>query len=206
MYRERTIRRIAIVLAVLAAVLSGCTAPKAVEQTHHSRYEADTLAVQAHVDTRMKQLRQQLDSSWSERISQYTSQQQQSEHQQETVTETVTTMTDSLGREIRQEQRTISRDITREQQVFEQRLTREFEARLETAMSELDSTWQMRYDELQASIVRDDSTSVSETPVAVHEDNRPWYRRWWDHLQWLIIGAVAGLAVWITRKWWLKIF
>lgn len=206
MKKERAFRRIVVVLAVMAGIVTGCTAPKAVEQTQHSHYEADTLAIQAHVDARMKQLRQQLDSAWSERMSQYTSQQQQSEQQHEVITETVTTTLDSLGREMRQEQRTISRDISREQQITEQRLTREFESRLQMAMAELDSTWQMRYDELQASIVKDDSTSVSETPVAVHEDNRPWYRRLWDALQYIIIGAVVAAAAWLTRKWWLKLF
>lgn len=193
-------------LVLMAGILTACTAPKAVERQHRQYYEADTLAIQAQVDARMKRMQQQLDSAWSERISQYTSQQQQTEQQHEVITETVTTTLDSLGREMRQEQRTISRDISREQQITEQRLTREFESRLEKAVAELDSTWQMKYDELQASIVKEDSASVSETPVAVHEDNRPWYRRWWDALQYIVIGAVVGLAVWLTRKWWIKIF
>ena len=206
MYRKRTFRRIVVLLVLAAGIITGCTAPKAVEQTHHSSYEADTLAIQAQVDARMRQLRQQLDSAWSERMSQYTSQQQQSEQQHEVITETVTTTLDSLGREMRQEQRTISRDISREQQITEQRLTREFESRLQTMRAELDSAWQMKYEALQSSIVREDSSSVSETPVAVHEDNRPWYRRLWDALQYIVIGVVAGLAVWLTRKWWIKLF
>ena len=136
---------------ILLAVgwLTSCTTTKVTENAH-SLYKSDSTQIQRLIDTRIRSIQQQMDSVWSERLNQYVLQQQQSEHQQETVTETVTTMTDSLGREIRKEQRTISRDITREQQVFEQRLTREFESRLETAMSELDSTWQMRYDELQA--------------------------------------------------------
>lgn len=101
-------------IVVAMAILGSCSAPKAVDSRHHKYYEADTMAVKAHVDSRMKILRQQMDSLFSERFSQYTNQQQQTEHQQETIHETVTTTLDSLGREMRQEQRTITRDITRE--------------------------------------------------------------------------------------------
>ena len=199
MYMERTFRQTMILLAVLAAVITSCTTPKAVERQHHQLYEADTLAIQAQVDARMKQVQQQMDSLFSERLSQYTSQQQQSEQHHEMITETVTTTLDSQGREMRQEQRTVSRDISREQQITEQRLTREFESRLQAMRAELDSSWQSRYDQLQASVTKEDSTSVSETPVAVHEDNRPWYRRWWDNLRWLVIGGLMVLIILLAR-------
>ena len=200
MNKKTTFIQTMILLALTVGIITGCTTPKAVERQHHERYEADTLAIQAQVDVRMKQVQQQMDSLFSERLSQYTSQQQQTEHQQETITETVTTTLDSLGREIRQEQRVISRDISREQQITEQRLTREFESRLQAMRAELDSSWQSRYNALQASVVRDDSTSIIETPVAIHEDNRPWYRRLWDRLQWLIVGIILALAALVMYK------
>ena len=116
---------------ILLAVgwLTSCTTTKVVENSH-SFYESDSTQIQRLIDTRMRSIQQQMDSAWSERVNQYVSQQKQSEQQHEVITETVTTTLDSLGREIRQEQRTISRDISREQQIIEQRLTREFESRL----------------------------------------------------------------------------
>ena len=192
-----------VVTLLILFVFCGCTTPRAVEEHHHHHYEADTAAVSRQVDAHLTSWRQQMDSSWNERISQYLSQQQQTEQQHETITETVTETVDSLGRKIRQEQRTISRDITRELQTIEQHITREYEMRLRNVTDSLDSTWQQRYDSLSARVVSIDSTSVKKTPVA--EDNRPWYKRLWDHIQWLVIGIVIAAAVYLTRRWWSKI-
>ena len=186
--------------ALLGIVLGGCTTPRAISETSTHSREADSLALKQLMDARLSSWRQQFDSAWSERISQYTNQQQSSEQQHETIQETVTVTLDSLGREMRQEQRTISRDISREQQILEQRLTREYEARLQTAIDSLDASWQSRLDAGETRITEADSTSVTKTPVA--QDSRPWYRRWWDHIQWLLIGAVVCFAALLTRKWW----
>ena len=190
-----------IAIIIFMAILGSCAAPKAVDSRHHRYYEADTMAVKAHVDSQMKILRQQMDSLFSEHFSQYNNQQQQTEHQQETIHETVTTTLDSLGREMRQEQRTITRDITREQQILEQRITREMESRLQQAVSSLDSTWQLRYDSLRSSVIRGDSTAVTETPVAVDQDNRPWYRRIWDGFSKVILGAAIVIILLVLRKY-----
>lgn len=187
-----------LMAAITVCLLVGCATPKAVEEHHHHHYEADTAAVRAQVDRHLQSWHEQVDSSWHERISQYFTQQQSSEHQQETVTETVTESVDSLGRRIRQEQRTISRDITRELQSVEQSLTRAYESRLHSAIDSVGLVWSQRYDSLSASVSRIDSASVTKTPVG---DTRPWYRRWWDALQYILIGVVLGLALWFSHRW-----
>lgn len=190
-----------VAIVIFMAILGSCSAPKAVDSHHHKYYEADTMAIKAHVDTQMKVLRQQMDSLFSERLSQYASQQQQSEHQQETVSETITESVDSLGRKIRQEQRTISRDITREQQILEQRLERAFESRLQQAVSQLDSSWQLRYDSLRSLVSRGDSATVKETPV-VSQDNRPWYQRLWDRFANLLLAVLLlPITIYAYRRY-----
>ena len=201
-----TVLLFVVVAMAFITLFSGCATPRAVEQHHHHYYEADTLAVQAQVDKAVKTWSERIDSAWWERFSQFTSQQQSSEQQHETIQETVTVTLDSLGREIRQEQRTISRDISREQQILKQRLTREFEGRLQMVTDSLNGSWQERFNILQSHFTKNDSTSSTETPVAVNEDNRPWYRKLWGNLQYILIGAVLALGVWFTRKWWLKLF
>lgn len=185
---------ILIIGAALSFVLGGCTTPKAVSQHEHHTYEVDTMAVKAMVDRHLGTWRQQMDSAWWERISQFTTQQQQSEHQQETITETVTTTLDSLGREIRQEQRTITRDITREQQILEQRLVREIEKRLQTVTDSLDASWQQRYDSLQARVAQRDSLSVSQTPVV---NSSPWYDRLLCYVLTFVLAVVLAVGIYI---------
>ena len=186
-----------LLIGLTVFLLMGCAAPKAVEEHHHHHYEADTAAVRAQVDRHLQSWHAQVDSSWHERISQYLSQQQSSEHQQETVTETVTESVDSLGRKIRQEQRTISRDITRELQSVEQTLTSEYESRLQSVTDSLDSAWSQRYDSLSARVAQMDSTLVTKTPVG---DARPWYQRWRDALAYIFIGAVLACVIWLLIK------
>ena len=188
---------------ILLAVgwLTSCTTTKVTENAH-SLYKSDSTQIQRLIDTRIRSIQQQMDSVWSERMNQYVSQQQQSEQQHEVITETVTTTLDSLGREIRQEQRTISRDISREQQIIEQRLTREFESRLQTAISELDSSWQSRYDSIQAVTVREDSTSMEKTPV--NGCGLSWWQQARIHLANILLYGLVIVCIIMLGKWHLK--
>lgn len=181
--------------------LTSCTTTRVVENSH-SFYESDSTQIQRMIDTRMRSIQQQMDSAWSERVNQYVSQQQQSEQQHEVITETVTTTLDYLGREIRQEQRTISRDISREQQIIEQRLTREFESRLQRAISKLDSSWQSRYDSIQAVTVREDSISVKKTPV--NGSGLSWWQQARIHLANILLFGLVIVGIIMLGKWHLK--
>ena len=195
---------LAIVLAIiLCALLGSCAAPKAIDRTEHHHSAIDTLSIQAAVDAHMTSWHERMDSLFRECVSQSSSEQHSSTDQKELITETVTTTTDSLGRAVRQEQRTISRDLHQEQQQLALRIEREMESRLQTAIDRQNSIWQQRLDAALSHREQTDSTHNTVTPVA--QDNRPWYRRWADHLQWLIIGVVSAVAIWITRRWWLRL-
>lgn len=193
-----------IIGIVLCVQLGSCATPKAIDHTEHHHSAIDTLSIQAVVDAHMTSWHERMDSLFRERVSQSSSEQHSSTDQKELITETVTTTTDSLGRVVRQEQRTISRDLHQEQQLFEQRLEREMESRLQTALNRQDSIWQQRLDAALSHREQTDSARHTATPVP--QDNRPWYRRWADHLQWLAIGIILAVALWITRRWWLGVF
>ena len=191
-----------LILALCLWIIS-CAAPKAIDRTEHHHSAIDTLSIQAAVDARMQSLTARMDSLFRERVIQSSAEQHSSTDQKELITETVTTTTDSLGRAVRQEQRTISRDLHQEQQQIARRIEREMESRLQTALDRQDSIWQQRLDAALSHREQTDSTHNTVTPVP--QDNRPWYRRWADHLQWLIIGIVLAVALWITRRWWLRL-
>ena len=182
---------------IACALLAGCGTPRVVEEHHHHHYEADTAAVQKQVSAQLTQWHSEMQQVFTDRLDQFVSQQQQSEHQQETVTETITESVDSLGRKVRQEQRTISRDVTRELLLTEQRLTRELENRLQCAVDSMDSCWQTRYDSLAAHVAVIDSSSVSKTPAG---DNRPLMDRIWDKVVWFVLGVVVVVLFIIFTK------
>ena len=190
-----------IVLALLLCwMLGSCSAPKEIEQHEHHYYQADSMAIQAAVDARMTSWHQQMDSTWRQAISQYTSQWSSQSDEKEVTTETVTEATDSLGRVIRTEQRRTERSMSQQQQQQINSIRQEMESRITEALSVQDSIWQSRYDELQKRVEQSDSTSNTITPVAVHEDNRPWYKRWLSALGYILIGAVVAAGVWFLLK------
>ena len=192
-----------IILAIAAGIMLGsCATPKAIDRTEHHHSAIDTLSLQAAVDAHMSSWHERIDSLFRERISQFSSEQHSSTDQKELITETIITTTDSLGRAVRQEQRTVSRDIRSEQQQQVQRLEREMENRLQTAIALQDSIWQQRLDAAMSHREQADSTHNTVTPVP--QDNRPWYRRWADHLQWLAVGIVLAAVLLITSRWWRK--
>lgn len=181
-------------------MLACCATPKAVEHHHHHSEQADTMAVKSQVDRLMTSWRTQIDSSLRQRMEEYSASWLSHDDEKEKVTETITTFVDSLGREVRQEQRTTERSLSRLQQQTEQRLTREMETRLSTAIDSINSVWQQRFDALQTHWEQNDSTHVKETPVAGAA--LPWYKRWWQTVKdYLLMAAILALLV-ITWKWW----
>ena len=190
-----------IVLAAL--LLTGCATPKAVEEHHHHYQEVDTAAVQAIVDGRMVGWHEEVTAQVEAAVTQYQAEQQSTEDSKERITETITTWVDSLGREMRQEQRTTERDISRQQRIWEERLERQYEERLLTAMDSMSQAWQERFDSVSAHKEEADSTALSEVPMPM--DNRPWYKRWWDAMRWMLLGAGVFAVGWFTKKLWLPL-
>ena len=179
-------------------MMMGCSTPKVIEQ-HHHHYEAlDTQAVEARMDKKMNAWRNEMDSTFKVFTNQYAASWSANESEKEVITETVTSWIDSLGREVRQEQRVTNRDISRQQQQTEERITREVEQRLMSVVDSLNGVWSQRYDSIAAHQTSDIDHQTSSTPVV--GDNRPLSRRVGSALLWMLAGVVAYLAVrWIGK-------
>ena len=192
---------IALVICAVVSLFTGCTTPKVIENHHHHYEQADTLAIQAQVDKQLTSWHEQMDSSWRQSWQEYSASLFSNEDQKEKVTETITTWTDSLGREMRQEQRTTERSLSRMQQQTEQRLTREFEKRISVVVDSVNDIWQQRFDRYQTHWEQTDSTHVKETPATKTE--LPWHKRWWQTLKdYLLIAGVVLLIIATRRIWW----
>ena len=191
----------AAVFCVVYLMLTGCSAPKAVTEEHHHQSSVDSVAVRAVVDGRLQEVKEQVKQEVVVAIQSQQTEQQSQEQERERVTETITTWVDSLGREMRQEQRTTERDISRQQLLREERMQQAYEQRLLDVVDSMSMAWQERFDSVQAHKEEADSSSTAITPTA--EDNRPWYKRMWDAMKWMLIGAVVFAVLWFTRKLWL---
>ena len=192
---------IALVICAVVSLFTGCTTPKVIENHHHHYEQADTLAIQAMVDKQLTSWHEQMDLSWRQSWQEYSASLFSNEDQKEKVTETITTWTDSLGREMRQEQRTTERSLSRMQQQTEQRLSREFEQRMSVVVDSLNDIWQLKFEQYQTHFEQADSSSVKETPATKTE--LPWYKRWWQTLKdYLLMAGIVLLLIATRRIWW----
>jgi hypothetical protein len=182
-------------------MLVGCATPKTIEQHHHHYEQADTLAIQSRIDKSLNSWHEQMDSSWRQSWQEYSASWFSHDDQKEHITETILTWTDSLGREMRQEQRTTDRSLSKMQQQTEQRLTREFELRLSVVVDSVNDLWQQKFNALQAHWEKIDSTSVQRGSPA--SEILPWYKRWWQTLKdYLLIAAIILILLATRRIWW----
>jgi len=191
-----------ICLAILAImIMAGCTTPKIVEEHHHHESKVDTMAVEAVMERRLTAVKEQMVRELYAKMQSQISEQSTQEQQKERITETVTTWVDSLGRQMRQEQRTTERDISRQQQQREERMQQEWENRLRTVTDSLNQHWDEKLKMMKGHWEEKDSAAVHQEPVP--GDNRPWYKRWWDAMKWMLLGAIIFAVGWFTRKLWL---
>lgn len=190
----------ALVAVVIISLFTGCTTPKIVESHHHHYVQADTMVIKAQVDKHLKSWHAQMDSSWRQSWQEYSASLLTHDDEKEKVTETITTFVDSLGREVRQEQRTTERSLSRLQQQTEQRLSREFEQRMSVVVDSLNDIWQLKFERYQTHFEQKGSTHTKETPVA---DALPWYKRWWQTLKdYLLIAAIIAVLITTRNIWW----
>ena len=194
---------VALFACAVISLFTSCTTPKIVENHHHHYEQADTLAIQAQVDKQLNSWHAQMDSSWRQRLEEYSASMTSNEDQKEKVTETITTFVDSLGREVRQEQRTTERSLSRMQQQTEQRLSREFEMRISVVVDSVNDIWQQRFNVLQTHFEQTDSTNSHVQSGSAAFGELPWYKRWWQTLKdYLLLAGIVLLIIATRRIWW----
>lgn len=193
----------ALLIIGIIPLFSGCATPKTINQHHHHYEQADTLDIQARIDRALNSWHEQMDSSWRQSWQEYSASLFSNEDQKEKVTETITTWTDSLGREMRQEQRTTERSLSRLQQQTEQRLSREFEHRIRIALDSANALWQHRLDALQTHWEQTDTLSTSvQSGGTFAADSLPWYKRWWRSFKdYLLLAAILFILLSTARLW-----
>lgn len=184
----------------ICALLSACSTQRIVEQYHHHHYEADTAAVRAAVDSRLQSWHEESEAWLRQAFSEQSSSWSSHEDQRETITELITVSSDSLGREIRTEQRTANRSIINGQRSMVNSITREYEQRLRVAVDSVGSIYQQRYDSLAARVVQLDS--LSKSVQSGSPASKPWYQRLFEQWHYFINGFLIAVVLWLTRRYW----
>lgn len=186
------------VLIVISACVS-CASPKIIDRTETVKIGMDSTQVVQLMNSRVQSVEQRMDSAMHAITTQVTTQQESQSQERERITETITSWVDSLGREVRQEQRVTDRDISRQQRLTEERLVQEMETRLQQAITRHDSEWNARLEQLRTHMERTDSIADKKLQGKAAET-------WWDKMDrkfgWLMVIGVILVFI-FTRKYWL---
>lgn len=162
----------------------------ATEQSHSGQVTSQSVSVDSIIRVVMQRTREEFAR-------------QEQEH--ETTTETLTETIDSLGRIVRQSQRTTDRTLSRQEQQRIDRLEQTFEQQIHRAIQEHDSLWHERFARYQASM--SDSLQTVRDLQQQRSASNPL--TWWQQLRLhlaniLLYALLIVAAVWLVRKKFLK--
>lgn len=188
-----------VVVVIVIALCVGCAPTKIIDRTETLKIGMDSTQVVQLMNQRVQNVQQHIDSAMHAITTQVTTQQESQSQERERITETITSWVDSLGREVRQEQRVTDRDISKQQKLTEERLVQEMETRLQQAISQHDSEWNAKLEQLRTHFERTDSIADKKLQGKAAET-------WWDKFDrkfgWLMIIGIILLFI-FTRKFWL---
>ena len=188
-----------VVVVIVIALFASCAPTKIIDRTETLKIGMDSTQVVQLMNQRVQNVQQHIDSAMHSVTTQISTQQESQSQERERITETITSWVDSLGREVRQEQRVTDRDISKQQKLTEERLVQEMETRLQQAITRHDSEWNARLEELRTHFERTDSIADKKLQGKAAET-------WWDKFDrkfgWLMIIGIILLFI-FTRKFWL---
>lgn len=126
-----------LLFVALLAVCSCATTKKTEQSTTVSKGDSAKVEIQHQGSVSNQTVNyDSLFSVWKQRIEQ---QQSVNEQSHETINETITSYIDSLGREVRQEQRTIDRDLARQTEIRHQQEIDAMQQQFSQQLSQYDS-------------------------------------------------------------------
>lgn len=184
---------VGIAMAALA-LLTSCASTKEFHQQHQHTTEIDTLAQEAKADSARHEQRQDIDSIVTASVWAAMQEFVKSEQEREKITETITTFIDSLGREVRQEQRTTERELSRQEQQRREEQLEQTISSLHQRLEVMDAEWSERLQRLEAT-VRD--ATVTHTDAVKQTQSQPlsWWQRAWTWLKGILVGIVVGIVI-----------
>lgn len=184
---------------IIVAVISSCASTKS-STSHSEGHESDSTAITTIVHGGVGQTSFNVDSLFRLWVVRDSLHQSTSETSTEHITETITSYIDSLGREVRQEQRTIDRNEARQQELRFQQWQQQQEQRIASEYARIDSLYAM-FQQMQSAHQSDSISHLDQKePVET--------LTWWGRVeQWigrraiiLIITVIIMFVIWHYAK------
>ena len=191
-----------VILLVLLAIVSLFTSCASVQKTEHEQQTHVVTTDSAGTETshagQVTDQKVNVDSIITAILQRTREEFARQEQEHEVTTETLTETIDSLGRIVRQSQKTTDRTLSRQEQQRIERLEQTFEQQIHQAILSHDSLWNDRFSQYQASMT--DSLSRIRDMQLQRTASNPI--TWWQNLQ-IVVGRLAMIAIAVLLALWL---
>lgn len=175
------------------------------QQHEHQTHviQVDTLVTETQHDSHSSQHRQNIDSLVSEAVSRAMQEYQKTEQEHEVTTETLTETIDSLGRVVRQQQKTTDRTISRQELMRQEQQIQELKINLQRHIEIQDSAWSAKFSQFETHLKDSLDQVIDKQSVTNAAPVTSWWKRLWHNLEMILIGVIVACALFVTRKFWL---
>ncbi len=189
----RLIKAMLAVVAVL--VLVACATKKELHEHTSHTVEADSLAQEAKHEGHTHQTTVNLDSIvtasvWAA-MQEFVKQEQEHEVTTETLTETI----DSLGRIIRQQQKTTDRTLSRQELQRQQQQLQQLSIDLQRHIAALDSSWNERIASVETHLRDSLAKQLDKQSETNAAPALTWWQKTWAWLKGILVGVIICGAV-----------
>ena len=181
----------------MLVIISGCASEREVHQ-HHS-VSADSSAVALQHSGGVVQQQVNVDSIVQSQLHRLMAEYQASQQEHEITTETLTETIDSLGRVIRQQQRTTDRTISKQEYERRQEELQQVAVQLHAEMQRQDSIWNDRLDSVSKSLRDSISTAIIQRKGSAVSVQTPM-EKIWLRVKWMALGMILIVAAGIILK------
>lgn len=194
-----TIIYVGIAMAAVAA-FSSCATQK--EEHQHTTHiiEADTLSHQAQHDSHTQQQVTNLDSIVTASIWAAMQEFVRQEQEHEVTTETLTETIDSLGRIIRQSQKTTDRTLSRQEIERQQEQLQQVANQLHQRLEVMDAEWHESLVQMEASLRDSLTQQIDLRKETAAPQPLTWWQKTWQWLKGILVGIVIGILITCWRN------
>lgn len=193
---------ICIVVLMLMSMCSSCATKKELHEHQTHVVVADTLAQEAKHDTHVSQKVQNIDSLVTASVWAAMQEFVRSEQEHEVTTETLTETIDSLGRIVRQQQKTTDRTLSRQEQQRQQEQLQQVASQLHQRLEAMDSAWSDRISRFESHLRDSLNSELSKQTETSGAPALTWWQRLWQWLKGILAGVAICGAIYLTRRIW----
>lgn len=194
-----------LIVSAIVVMCSSCATKKELHEHHQHTVVADTLAQEARHDSHTNHQTSNIDSLVTASVWAAMQEFVRQEQEHEVTTETLTETIDSLGRIIRQQQKTTDRTLSRQEQQRQQEQLQQLSTQLHRQLSAMDSAWSDRMSRFESHLRDSLNSELSKQTETSGAPALTWWQRLWLWLKGILAGVAICGAIYLTRRFWLPL-